>query len=50
MPVSPHTSSQFFCITAVCTVAIAYDQVKAIKEVRVYVCTAIWSIWAHLYM
>lgn len=40
----------FFVITGVCTVSLAYGTTKKIEQYRVFVCTLLWSLWAHVWM
>lgn len=37
-------------ISAVCTIAMADGQFKRIEQLRVYVTTCIWSLWAYIWM
>ncbi|KAG2427143.1 hypothetical protein HXX76_012653 [Chlamydomonas incerta] len=40
----------FLVISAVCTTALPNGQFKKISQLRVYVVTATWSIWAYVWM
>ncbi|PNH02971.1 Sodium/calcium exchanger 3 [Tetrabaena socialis] len=40
----------FLIITAVCTTCIPDGHFKKISQLRVYVCTAAWSLWAYIWM
>ncbi|PNW76872.1 hypothetical protein CHLRE_11g479600v5 [Chlamydomonas reinhardtii] len=40
----------FLMISAVCTTALPDGQFKKISQLRVYVVTAAWSIWAYIWM
>ena len=39
-----------FVITAVCIVAIPAGEVRTIRSMGVFVTTAVWSIWAYLWL
>ncbi|KAG2493903.1 hypothetical protein HYH03_007840 [Edaphochlamys debaryana] len=40
----------FLVISAVCTCAIPAGQFKRISQMRVYITTALWSMWAYVWM
>ncbi|GFR52684.1 hypothetical protein Agub_g15310 [Astrephomene gubernaculifera] len=40
----------FLIISAVCTTALPDGQYKRINQLRVYITTAAWSLWAHIWM
>uniref|UniRef100_A0A7S0WQC5 Calx-beta domain-containing protein n=1 Tax=Chlamydomonas leiostraca TaxID=1034604 RepID=A0A7S0WQC5_9CHLO len=40
----------FFVISAVCTLSLKNGEFKRIEQFRVFICTAVWSIWAYIWM
>lgn len=41
---------QYFIIPVVCTVSLRPGEMKKLQHINVFITTAIWSVWAYIWM